>query len=314
MSLNLIALHVHTLDRRDVGRSRHIFQNRVKQFLNASVSVGRTAAYRNSGTLAGSFPQSSFQRLYGRLLSLQILHHQIVVKLADLLNQLAAVQFRVILHIIRNVNDRNILALIIIIDVGFHLKQVNDSLELIFLADGQLQTDGVLAKSCLDLLHRAVEIRTHNIHLVDECHTGYVVGVSLTPYILGLRLNAALCAEHAYSAVQHAERTLNLYGKVNVTWSINDVDPVLQSAFLRLTVLLQSPMAGSGSRSDRDSPLLLLLHPVHGGSTLMGIADFIVYTSIVQNTLGQCGLTRIDMGHDSDVPGPLQRIFSSSQL
>src|SRR5699024_5361836 len=66
-------------------------------------------------------------------------------------------------------------------------------------------------------------------------------------------------------------------------------------------------------RSDGDTSLLLLLHPVHGSSTFMGIADLIVYTSIIQNTLGQCGLTRIDMSHNSDISGSLQRIFSSSQ-
>ena len=32
-------------------------------------------------------------------------------------------------------------------------------------------------------------------------------------------------------------------------------------------------------------------HPVHGSSTFMGIANFIVYTSVIQNTLSRCGLT-----------------------
>ena len=39
------------------------------------------------------------------------------------------------------------------------------------------------------------------IHLVDECHSWYVVSVSLTPYIFGLRFYTTLCTENANSAV-----------------------------------------------------------------------------------------------------------------
>ena len=91
-----------------------------------------------------------------------------------------------------------------------------------------------LPRRVLDLVYAAVEVCTQDIHLVDECHTRYVVGISLTPYVLGLRLNTALCTENADSAVQYTQGTLNLNSEVNVAWSINDVDTVLQSACLGL--------------------------------------------------------------------------------
>ena len=55
MTLDFIAIHIGTLDRRDIGRSRHELDNCVQKSLNTFVSVCTTAAYRNSGTLTGSF-------------------------------------------------------------------------------------------------------------------------------------------------------------------------------------------------------------------------------------------------------------------
>ena len=43
----------------------------------------------------------------------------------------------------------------------------------------------------------------------------------------------------------------------------------------------------------------------------MGIANFIVYTGIIKDSLCESGLARIDVGHNTDVPGSLQGIFSS---
>ena len=55
---------------------------------------------------------------------------------------------------------------------------------------------------------------------------------------------------------------------------------------------------------------LLLRHPVHGGGTVVGIADLVVYTGVVQNTLGGSSLTGVDVRHDADISGSLQGIFS----
>ena len=64
-------------------------------------------------------------------------------------------------------------------------------------------------------------------------------------------------------------------------------------------------MTGRGSRSDSDASLLLLLHPVHGSSAFMSITDLVVDASVIQDTLGQRGLARVDMSHDAYIPGSL---------
>ena len=112
-------------------------------------------------------------------------------------------------------------------------------MKFIFFTDWQLQADCIFAQSCSDLINSVVEVCTHDIHLVDECHTGYIVGISLTPYVLRLRLYTTLCTEHADSAVQYTQRTLNLYGKVNVARGIDDVDTMLQSTWFRFALFLR---------------------------------------------------------------------------
>ena len=313
MSYDRVSVQIGTLDWRDIGRSRHVLKNSVQEFLNTFVSVCRTAAYRYSCTLAGSFTQNCFHLVYRRDIIIQITHHQLIIQLADFLYQLGVIQLSVVFHIFRDINDGDIIALIVVVDVSFHLEQIDNSLEFIFLTNWKLKADSIFTKSGLDLIYSVVEVSTKDVHLVDECHTRYVVGISLTPYVLRLRLYTTFCTEHADSAVQYTKGTLNLYGEVYVAWSIDDVDTMLKGTFLRLAVILQSPVTGCSCRCDGNTSLLLLLHPVHGCSTFMSITNLIVNTSIIQNTLGQCGLTSIDMSHNSDISGSLQWIFSFSQ-
>ena len=244
MSLHFVPLQVGALDGSDVRRGGHILQDSVQELLNALVAVCRATAYGNRRTLAGGLAQGLLHVLHGRLLALQVLHGQVIVQLADLLHQLRTVQFRIVLHVAQVIGHGDVIALVVIVDIGFHLEQIDDPLEFVLFADGQLDDDGILAKSRLDLLYGSVEVRAQNVHLVDERHTGHIVSVSLPPYVFGLGLNAAFCAENADCAVQHTKGTLHLHGEVNVSGSINDIDTMLQGIRHRLGFLLQCPMAG----------------------------------------------------------------------
>ena len=281
MPHDLVSILVHALNRRDVSRCRHIFQNRVQQLLHALVPIGAATTNRYRRTFTSSLAQNSLQILNGRLFALQIFHHEVVVQLANLLHQLGVVQFRVVGHFLRNRNDRDVVALVIIVDIGLHLHQVDNSLEVFLLANRQLQANGIFTKPGLNLFHRVVEIGSQNVHLVDERHSRHVVRVRLTPYVLRLRLDPALRAKYADGTVQNAQRTLNFHGEVNVPWRVNDVDTMFQGIFLWLRVVFQSPVTSRGSRSNRDTPLLLLLHPVHGGSAFVSITNLIIYTGII---------------------------------
>ena len=203
MSYDFVSSQIGTLDRRNVQRRRHELDDCIQKLLDTFVTVSSSTANRNSSTLTGSFSQYFFHFLIARFFAFQISHHQIVVQLADLLYQLTTIQFCIILHILGDIYDGNVLTLLIVIDVCFHLKQVDDTFELVLFTDGQLNADCILAKSCFDLLYGTIKVCAKDIHLVDECHTRNIVGVSLTPNVLRLRLYTTFCTEYTDSAIQY---------------------------------------------------------------------------------------------------------------
>src|SRR3546814_9642966 len=58
------------------------------------------------------------------------------------------------------------------------------------------------------------------------------------------------------------------------------------------------PEAGGRRGGDGDATLLLLLHPVHGGIAVMGLAELMGDTGVVEDALGRRRLAGIDVGQD----------------
>jgi hypothetical protein len=81
-----------------------------------------------------------------------------------------------------------------------------------------------------------------------------------------------------------------------VTRGVDDVDTVL--------VKLAShtlPETGSSRRSNGNTALLLLLHPVHGGSAIMHFTDFMVYASVKKDTFSCRCLTSVNVRTNTDI-------------
>ena len=181
--------------------------------------------------------------------------------------------------------------------VGHHAHQVDHAVEVALSADGQLHDQRLDAQLVLDGVHRVVEVGAQLVHLVDEADAGHAVLVGLTPDGLGLGLHALLAVEHRHSAIEHTQGALHLGGEVHVAGGVDDVDLV---AVLRI-VGLAVPEGRDGGGGDRDATFLLLVHPVHGGGAVVGLADLVVDAGVVENTLGRRCLAGIDVGHDADV-------------
>ena len=310
--LLLAGLGVGALDGCNIGRSRHVVNNGIQQLLNAAVLVGGATDNGHDLVRDGSLTQSSLDFFLGQLLAFQVLHHQLFVGLGNSLDQLVMVLLSLLLHILRNRLNADIIAHVIIVDVSLHVDQVDDTLESILLTNRQLDGHTVGVQTIMEHLNAAVEIGTHGIHLVDVDHAGNLVLVSLTPNGLRLRLNATLGGQNGNRAVQNAQGTLNLNSEVNVARGVDDVDTMtvlLEESRIVLS-LGMAPIAGGSSRGDGDTTLLLLFHPVHRGSAIMNFTDLMVNTGVVQDTLGGGGLTCVDVGHDTDVTGHLQRYIS----
>src|SRR6185437_8375523 len=131
----------------------------------------------------------------------------------------------------------------------------------------------------------------------------YPVTVGLTPYRLALGLDAIYRGEQRDQTVQNAHRTLYLDGEVHVTRSIDDIEIILFGigSFLPLH-RGEIPLAADGCGGDRDTPLLLLLHPVGSSRTFMHLPDFMDHSSIAQDPLRSGCFTGIDMSRNAEVP------------
>ncbi len=74
-----------------------------------------------------------------------------------------------------------------------------------------------------------------------------------------------------------------------MTGSINDIEAMI------------IPETGSSSGLNGDTTLLLLIHKICGGGSVVNLSHFVDFTSELQNPLGCCGLAGIYVGENTDV-------------
>ena len=293
-----LRIRVGSLDVGNIGRSGHIVHNRVKQLLHTLVLIRGTAADRHHLVGNGGLADHRLDLFNGDFLTAKIFFHQGFVLLGKMLQQFLAILLSKLHHIFWNCFLAHVLAHVIIIDVGFHFHEVDNPSEKCFGADRQLDGNSITFQTLFHHADYAIEIRAHDVHLVDIAHTGNIVFVRLTPYGFRLRLNAALCTENGYRAVEHFQRALNLHGEVNVSGGVDDIDSV---AF---------PVGGGSSGGNGNTSLLLLRHPVHCRRALMHLADLMVDTCVIQDTLGRGGFAGVNVGHYADITCKIQRDVS----
>ncbi len=209
---------------------------------------------------------------------------QIVACLLRRLQQLGGNLFHRVLRAHRLVEPQNRL----------HRDQVDHAQKLRLRADLNVDRHRARAQPVDDGRRGVDRVRAGLVHLVDEADARDLVLVGLAPYRLGLGLHARDRVETCNRAVQHAQAALHLGGEVNVPRRVDDVDAMVQ------------PGAGRRRGCDRDAALLLLLHPIHGRSSLMHLADTVRDARIEQDALGRRRLSGVDVSHDPDVPAMVQ--------
>ena len=130
-----------------------------------------------------------------------------------------------------------------------------------------------------------------------------------TLYLSPWRQTVSVCGstpwlrvEHAHGAVEHAQRTLDLDGEVDVAGGVDDVQA------------LAVPERGGRGRGDGDAALLLLLHPVHRRGTFVHFADLVALAGVIEDALGRRGLAGVDMRHDTEVAVVLDGMLAGHGL
>ena len=257
----------------------------------------RTAGHRNDvereRTLTDSGDDFFFREAVGIF---EIFLHEAFVLLCSEFDHLAAPFLAFCEHVSGDILNVVFCAHRLIVPKdSLHLDEVNDAFELFFCTDRYGNDTRSCAEHILHLAHNFEEVGTGAVHLVHVADTGYVVFVSLTPNRFTLRLYAAHCAVGGNSAVEHAERTFYLSGEVHVSRSVNKVELIL--------IAVPSPIGGSGGRSNGDTALLFLRHPVHGCAAVVHFTDFVRLTRVEKDTLRRGGLTGVDVRHNTDVTG-----------
>ena len=202
---NFVAFFIHTLDRRNIQRRRHIIYDSVQQHLYSLVSVRASAHHRDHTAGYGFFSDNGFDLSLGDLLTLEELHHQFLVSFGNGLDKFFSPLVGHVFHIGRNICYVEFLSELVLVNLCFHLYQVDNSNETIFGTDWKLYRNGIGFEPVFYHIYNPEEVGSHDVHLVDEYHSRNAVLLGLSPYGLGLRLNASLGAEYSYRAVQDSQ-------------------------------------------------------------------------------------------------------------
>ncbi len=170
-----------------------------------------------------------------------------------------------------------------------HRDQVDHAEKLRFRANLNIDRHSARTQPVDDGRGRVNRIRASLVHLIDEANPGNLVLVGLAPHRLRLRLHAGDRVEAGNRAIENAQRALHLGREVHVARRVDNVDAGVL------------PGAGGGGGGNRNAALLLLLHPVHGRSALVHLADTVRDARIEEDALGRRRLAGVNVRHDPDI-------------
>src|SRR6266478_2355817 len=290
---------IDPVQRRYVERRRKIVHHGVEHGLDTLVLERRATDHREELHRDRARPHRRLDLLGADLLTGQILLHQVIVHLGQRLDHLLAVLGGLLLDVGGDVDGLVGLPEVFAVrpDIGDLLDEIDHAPELVLTADRDLDRHRVGAQAVLQHGEAAEVVGADAVHLVDVDDAGHLVLVRLPPHGLRLWLDARDGVQDGDGAVEDPQRALDLHGEVDVAGRIDDVDAAVP------------PEGGGRGGRDGDPALLLLHHPVHGGGALVHLADLVRSAGVVEHPFRGGGLAGIDVSHDADVPGFLERVL-----
>src|SRR5216683_613566 len=305
-----LAVRVDRLDRRHVGRGRHVIDDRVEYLLHSLVFVRRTAQHHGERGVHGSLTQCAAQHvgrrngpvreegLHGLIVLFEAGIDQFGAVLEDIAQKLAIAR-RGDVQLVGEVGGHlEALPLSVLVvrvpDQGLHLDQIDHALEIFFRSDRNLHGQRARAQALLDHVHAAQEIRAASIHLVDITNARNAVVVGQAPVGFRLRLDAGDSVKHHDGAVEDAQGSIDLDGEIDMSRSVDEID------------LLIAPECGHGRALNGDAALLFLLEIVGGRRRLqilgiVNVDDGVLTPRVIQDALGRRRLAGVDVGDNADI-------------
>jgi len=223
---------------------------------SAWVPMPLTAADDLAGGDAGA-ERLEHLRLFERS-RLQILAQQLVVGLGRGFHQLLAV----LAGLVRDVaGDVGLARLPIRVERRLHLDEVDETLERVLLAHGDVERHRAALEPAGDGLQRAIEVGPLAIEAIDDDGAGQLVLVRELPDLLGLNLDAGHGVHHHDGRLDHSETGAGVGDEVAVPRGVHEVHVVA----LPVTV---------GHRGvDRDLALDLVRIEVGGRGAVVHLAE-----------------------------------------
>ena len=118
-------------------------------------------------------------------------------------------------------------------------------------------------------LHSIKKIRSNSIHFIHECNSRNAVFICLAPHRFRLRFNTTDRTKKSNCSVEHTQRSFDLGCKINVSRSINYINPMV------------IPKASSCCGSNSYASFFFLFHPVHSSGAFMHFTHPMQLTGIV---------------------------------
>ena len=263
---------IDTLDAGNVRRGRQEIDDRIKHKLYACVLVRTSAENGIEFHLYRTLADCGFEFVHrdGIVILHDDLLKDIFIEVCRGFEHFESVLVCKIFVLCRDFLGVESYALILLVIVeSLHRKKVDNAFEFRLFADWQRDWDCVCVQSFTHHFDCVVEVRTVYVHFVDESDSGHFVRICLTPYVFGLRFDAAFGAEHRNRSVEDSQTAFDFNGEVYVSGSIDDV------------YLMSFPHSRGCRRSDGDTSLSFLFHVVHGCGTVVSFTEFSVHARVV---------------------------------
>ena len=282
-------LRVATSNRRNVQRRGKVGDNPVQERKDTLILERGSAKRGLNPVFEGSFAQDGVDGLRRDIISRKIGFGNAVIQIAERFQHTLSGPSRLRLQVVRD--GRAFCGLPVLPPEAnrFHGDEINQPLMLRFGADRPLNGYRCSLQFAADVIEHAAKIRAHSVHLVDKDETRDAVALRLPPDCLRLGLNSADRAKDGDATVEDPEGAFDLHGKVHMSGRIDEMD------------VMATPRTGGDGGRDRDAPLLLLHHPVHGGFAVVHLSRLVDSAGVEQDTLGNGRLARVNVGSYADV-------------
>ena len=261
----------------------------VKKFLYTEVVEGRTEEHGSHlGTSVGIHLEFRIDTVY---------QFKVFAQLGSILLPYSAVQFVTVdiyFHFFRN-------ALFVWCkEIELMFVDIVDALELGTLVDRPRQGANLDFQFLLQFVEQVERVATFAVHLIDKDDDGSVAHAAHRHQFARLCLHALGTVDHDDGRVDGRQRAIGVFGKVLVTWRVEDIHLILHVRSIGRIVKLHD------RGRHRDTTLFLDVHPVGGGSFLNLIildgTGNLYLTTEKQELLSQCGLTSIRVRDNRECP------------